>query len=56
VLEIVIDGLDAASIRLAMGAGIRAACERGAERGVAAISAGNYGGSGRTTPPHEVLA
>src|SRR5262245_707982 len=44
VLEIVIDGLDAASIREAMRAGIRAACERGAERGVVSISAGNYGG------------
>jgi formylmethanofuran--tetrahydromethanopterin N-formyltransferase len=58
VLEIVIDGLDAASIRPAMGAGIRAACERGAERGVAAISAGNYGG--KLGPHHfhlhEVLA
>jgi formylmethanofuran--tetrahydromethanopterin N-formyltransferase len=58
VLEIVIDGLDSASIRLAMGAGIRAACERGAERGVAGISAGNYGG--KLGPHHfhlrEVLA
>jgi formylmethanofuran--tetrahydromethanopterin N-formyltransferase len=58
VLEIVIDGLDAASIRHAMGAGIRAACDRGAERGVVAISAGNYGG--KLGPHHfhlrEVLA
>jgi formylmethanofuran--tetrahydromethanopterin N-formyltransferase len=44
VLEIVIDGLDAASIRLAMREGIRAACDRGAERGVVAMTAGNYGG------------
>jgi formylmethanofuran--tetrahydromethanopterin N-formyltransferase len=58
VLEIVIDGLDAASIRQAMRAGILAACERGAERGVVAISAGNYGG--KLGPHHfhlrEILA
>jgi formylmethanofuran--tetrahydromethanopterin N-formyltransferase len=44
VLEIVIDGLDAQSIELAMREGIRAACARGSERGVVAITAGNYGG------------
>jgi formylmethanofuran--tetrahydromethanopterin N-formyltransferase len=44
VLEIVIDGLDAESIALSMGEGIRAACARGRERGVVAITAGNYGG------------
>jgi formylmethanofuran--tetrahydromethanopterin N-formyltransferase len=44
VLEIVIDGLDAESIRLAMHEGIHAACARGGERGVVAITAGNYGG------------
>ena len=41
-----------------MRAGIQAACERGAERGVAAISAGNYGG--KLGPHHfhlrEILA
>jgi formylmethanofuran--tetrahydromethanopterin N-formyltransferase len=40
VLEIVLDGLDAASISAAMRAGIDAACIDG----VRAISAGNYGG------------
>ena len=58
VLEIVIDGLDADSIRLAMREGIQAACARGSERGVVAISAGNYGG--KLGPHHfhlqEVLA
>jgi formylmethanofuran--tetrahydromethanopterin N-formyltransferase len=44
VLEIVIDGLDAESIALAMREGIRAACERGGSRGVLGITAGNYGG------------
>src|SRR5690349_2737518 len=44
VLEIVIDGLDAQSISTAMREGIRAACARGGERGVIAITAGNYGG------------
>jgi formylmethanofuran--tetrahydromethanopterin N-formyltransferase len=44
VLEIVIDGLDAPSIQLAMREGIKAACARGSERGVVAITAGNYGG------------
>lgn len=41
VVEIVIDGLDLAAVTAAMKAGLRAA----AERGVARISAGNYGGS-----------
>jgi formylmethanofuran--tetrahydromethanopterin N-formyltransferase len=58
VLEIVIDGLDADSIGLAMRDGIRAACARGSERGVVAITAGNYGG--KLGPHHfhlkEVLA
>ena len=40
VLEIVLDGLDEASIRRAMRAGITAACLPG----VRAITAGNYGG------------
>lgn len=44
VLEIVIDGLDAQSIRLAMREGIQAACAHGQERGVVSITAGNYGG------------
>lgn len=44
VLEIVIDGLDMASISAATRAGIEAAC-RGRRHGVQRISAGNYGGS-----------
>lgn len=40
VLELVLDGMDAAAIEAAMRAGIRAACVAG----VRAISAGNYGG------------
>jgi formylmethanofuran--tetrahydromethanopterin N-formyltransferase len=44
VLEIVIDGLDADSISRSMREGIRAACAHGQERGVVAITAGNYGG------------
>ena len=43
VLEIVIDGLDAASIAAATRVGIEAAC-RGRKHGVLRISAGNYGG------------
>lgn len=58
VLEIVIDGLDAEAISLAMRAGIRAACAHGRRRGVIAIDAGNYGG--KLGPYHfhlrEVLA
>lgn len=44
VLEIVIDGLDSASIEQATRVGIEAAC-RGRRHGVLRISAGNYGGS-----------
>ena len=40
VLEIVLDGLDEASIIVAMRAGVRAACRRG----IRGITAGNYGG------------
>lgn len=58
VLEIVIDGLDAPSISLAMRMGILAACKGGARAGIHAISAGNYGG--KLGPHHfklhEVLA
>ena len=45
VLEIVIDGLDKASIDKATKVGIQAACSLGARRGILAISAGNYGGN-----------
>lgn len=44
VLEIVIDGLTAEDVRLAMRAGIEAVCRFGASGGVRRISAGNYGG------------
>jgi formylmethanofuran--tetrahydromethanopterin N-formyltransferase len=44
VLEIVIDGLTADSVRAATRAGIAAACARGSANGVLKISAGNYGG------------
>ena len=44
VLEIVIDGLEAAAIEDATRVGIRAAC-RGRNHGVLRISAGNYGGN-----------
>ncbi len=44
VLEIVIDGMDSASIDEATRVGIQAAC-RGRNHGVLRISAGNYGGS-----------
>ena len=43
-LEIVIDGLTAQDVRLAMRAGMDAVCRRGREHGVIALSAGNYGG------------
>jgi formylmethanofuran--tetrahydromethanopterin N-formyltransferase len=43
-LEIVIDGLAAADVRAATRAGMDAVCARGRDRGVIAISAGNYGG------------
>jgi formylmethanofuran--tetrahydromethanopterin N-formyltransferase len=44
VLEIVIDGLDEASVARAMAEGIRAVCALGRAAGVVAIDAGNYGG------------
>jgi formylmethanofuran--tetrahydromethanopterin N-formyltransferase len=44
VMEIVIDGLSDADIRKATRAGIAAACELGATKGIKRISAGNYGG------------
>jgi formylmethanofuran--tetrahydromethanopterin N-formyltransferase len=44
VLEIVIDGLDEASVARAIVEGIRAACALGRTAGVVAIDAGNYGG------------
>jgi formylmethanofuran--tetrahydromethanopterin N-formyltransferase len=44
VMEIVIDGLTDADIRIAMRAGIMAACALGAANGIRRISAGNYGG------------
>ena len=43
-MEIVIDGLTEADIAKAMHAGIVAACELGAAKGIRRISAGNYGG------------
>jgi len=43
-MEIVIDGLTDADIRVAMRAGISAACALGAANGIRRISAGNYGG------------
>ena len=45
VLEIVIDGLDKASIDRATKVGIEAACSLGSRKGIIAISAGNYGGN-----------
>jgi formylmethanofuran--tetrahydromethanopterin N-formyltransferase len=45
VLEIVIDGLDEASINEAMRIGIKAACSFGSAKGICSISAGNYGGN-----------
>lgn len=45
VLEIVIDGLDEASINEAMRVGIKAACSFGLAKGICRISAGNYGGN-----------
>ena len=45
VLEIVIDGLDTASIDAATRVGIKAACSLGTRKGIIAISAGNYGGN-----------
>ncbi|MCS6877830.1 MAG: formylmethanofuran--tetrahydromethanopterin N-formyltransferase [Geminicoccaceae bacterium] len=45
VLEIVIDGLDEASVARAMVEGIRAACALGRASGLVAVDAGNYGGA-----------
>ncbi len=44
VMEIVIDGLTDGDIRVAMRAGIAAACALGAANGIRRVSAGNYGG------------
>lgn len=44
VLEIVIDGISEDAVNEATRAGVRAVCERGAENGVIAVDAGNYGG------------
>ena len=44
VMEIVIDGLTDVDIRVAMRAGIAAACALGPAKGIRRISAGNYGG------------
>ena len=44
VMEIVIDGLTDADVRLAMKVGLQAVCNVGAAGGVRRISAGNYGG------------
>jgi formylmethanofuran--tetrahydromethanopterin N-formyltransferase len=43
-LEIVIDGLTADDITIAMRVGMQAVCARGRDQGVIALSAGNYGG------------
>ena len=45
VLEIVIDGLSEAAVAASMRAGIAAVCDLGAEAGILAIDAGNYGGN-----------
>ncbi len=45
VLEIVIDGLTSKAVAEAMKTGIRTITEKGRERGVYRISAGNYGGN-----------
>ncbi len=45
VLEIVIDGLDEASVAKAMRIGIREVCSYGPKNGIYRISAGNYGGN-----------
>ncbi|OYP28390.1 formylmethanofuran--tetrahydromethanopterin N-formyltransferase [Rhodopirellula sp. MGV] len=44
VLEIVLDGLDFDSIATAIGTGVHAACEAFGQKGLLAITAGNYGG------------
>ena len=58
VLEVVIDGLDAAGVAAAMRVGINAACEACGGRGLLRVTAGNYGGKlGRHHfQLHEVLA
>lgn len=58
VMEIVIDGLSADDIRIAMKAGIQAATSLGAQQGIRRISAGNYGGKlgPFLFPLHEVLS
>jgi formylmethanofuran--tetrahydromethanopterin N-formyltransferase len=53
VLEIVIDGLSPQAVAAAMRAGLAALLRRGAARGVARVSAGNYGG--RLGPHHFYL-
>ncbi|WP_454918674.1 formylmethanofuran--tetrahydromethanopterin N-formyltransferase [Xanthobacter sediminis] len=45
VMEIVIDGLGEKDVAESMRAGIAAVCELGADAGVVAIDAGNYGGN-----------
>lgn len=45
VMEIVIDGLSEADVARSTRAGIAAVCELGAEAGIIAIDAGNYGGN-----------
>ena len=57
-LELVIDGLAAEDVALAMRTGIHAACQAGAQNGLLAVTAGNYGGKlGRHHfHLHEVLA
>jgi formylmethanofuran--tetrahydromethanopterin N-formyltransferase len=44
VLEVVIDGLTSKAVADAMRAGLKAAIEAGAQKGVTRITAGNYGG------------
>ena len=50
VLEIVIDGLTAETVRAAMRAALHAAIEVGPANGLLGITAGNYGG---TLGPHQ---
>ena len=45
VMEIVIDGLDEASVAEATRVGVLAACAQGSKKGIMRISAGNYGGN-----------
>jgi formylmethanofuran--tetrahydromethanopterin N-formyltransferase len=45
VLEIVVDGLSEAAVAASMRAGIAAVCDLGAEAGILAVDAGNYGGT-----------